>query len=150
MKLTPNDIECIHAARNMILQDVHHRTIRQIAEASMLSPTKLKKGFKMIFGTGLFEYFETIRLEKSKEMMSDRNKSLKEISKAIGYKHANNYSKAFKKKYGISPRSWRRTLLTVLLVSGSDYPDFCVARGLHYPIIPISKDILIKLNQLDR
>src|SRR6185312_6282904 len=118
MKLTPNDIECIHAARNMIMQDLHHQTIQQIAEASMLSPTKLKKGFKMICGTGLFEYFEMARRQKSKEMMTDPNKSLKQISRAIGYKHPNNFSKAFKKKYGITPRSWRKTLHTVLLISG--------------------------------
>lgn len=119
MQLTPYDIECLHAAQKMILGDAaRHYTVQQIAAASTLSPTKLKKGFKMVFGTGLFEYLETARFQKSKEMMADPNKSLKQISKAMGYKHQNNYSRAFKKRYGITPGAWRKTLDTVLVFTG--------------------------------
>ena len=119
MQLTPDDIESLYRARSMILEDTaHHYSIQQIASACLLSPTKLKKGFKMIFGMGIFEYFETVRIEKAKEMMADMNKSLKQISKATGYKHQNNFSKAFKKRYGMSPKGWRQTLHTVLIFSG--------------------------------
>jgi len=119
MQLTPDDIESLYRARIMILEDTtHHYNIQQIATACLMSPTKLKKGFKMVFGVGLFEYLETARLEKAKEMMADRNKSLKQISKATGYKHQNNFSKAFKKRYGMSPKGWRKTLHTVFIFSG--------------------------------
>jgi AraC family transcriptional regulator, transcriptional activator of the genes for pyochelin and ferripyochelin receptors len=116
MQLTSYDIECLYAARSMILADTtRHYTIQQIAVACKLSPTKLKMGFKMLFGSGLFEYFETARFEKSKEMMADHNKSLKQISKATGFKHQNNFSKAFKKRYGMTPKAWRKTFNTLLL-----------------------------------
>jgi len=126
MQLAPYDIECLHAARNMIMENPeHHYTIQQIAKACTLSPTKLKKGFKIVFGTGLFEYFETARLEKSKEMMAaDPYQSLKQISKAIGYKHQNGFNRAFKKRYGITPGTWRKRLNIVLIFSGQLFPFF--------------------------
>jgi AraC-like DNA-binding protein len=119
MLLTQNDIKSLYAARKLMLDDISlHYTIEEIARHSGLSPTKLKKGFKMIFGAGLFEYLETARFEKAKEMMADRNKSLKQISKEAGFKHQNNFSKAFKKRYGMTPGTWRNRLNTILVFTG--------------------------------
>lgn len=119
MPLTPNDIKRLYEMKDLILEDFsRHYTIEQIAALTTLSPTKLKKGFKLVFGSGPFEYFETARLEKAKEMMSDRNISLKQISKKVGFKYQNNFSKAFKKRFGMTPGAWRKTLDTVVLFSG--------------------------------
>ncbi len=116
MQLTRYDIECLHVAKELILKDItRHYTIQEIAEHARVSPTKLKSGFKKIFGVGLFEYLEIERLEKSKEMMADQDKSLKLISKALGFKYQNNFSKAFKKRYGMSPASWRNTIHTIFI-----------------------------------
>ncbi len=139
MQLTSYDMDCLHTARNMIMENTgHHYTIQQIAKACTLSPTKLKKGFKILFGTGLFAYFETVRFEKSKEMMvADPYKSLKQISKAIGYKHQNGFNRAFKRRYGITPGSWRKTLNTVLIFSGQIFPFIANLPELITTLIPV-------------
>jgi AraC-like DNA-binding protein len=119
LQLTPYDIECLHTARELIRKDVcRHHTIQQIARYANLSPTKLKKGFKEFFCVGLYEYLEIKRLERSKEMIAEGNKSLKQISKAIGYDHPNNYSRAFKRRYGISPSKWRKIMHSILITTG--------------------------------
>lgn len=119
MHLTSYDIECLHAAKDLMLKDISiHHTIEQIATFTALSPSKLKKGFRQYFRQGLFEYLETQRLERAKELMYDRDKSLKQISSEVGFHYLNNFSRAFKKKYGMPPTSWRNTLQTIFIFTG--------------------------------
>ena len=111
MILTGNDIKRLYEARDLILKDIsRHYTIEEIAVHCMISPTKLKKGFKAVFGTGPFELLENHRLEKAKEMMSDRDIPLKIIAAKTGFKYPNNFTRAFKKQYGTTPSAWRRSL----------------------------------------
>ena len=119
MSLTQHDIECLYAAREMIAADIsRHYTIEQIAVHVGLSTTKLKKGFKEFFKTTLFEYLETERMEKAKELMRSADKSLKQISSLAGFRYMNNFSTAFKRKFGVSPHEWRKGLYSILMVMG--------------------------------
>jgi len=119
MSLTQHDIECLFAAREMIAADIsRHYTIEQIAMHVGLSTTKLKKGFKELFKTTLFEYLETERMEKAKELMRSTDKSLKQISRLAGFRYMNNFNKAFKRTFGVSPHEWRKGLYSVLMVMG--------------------------------
>lgn len=119
MPLTQNDIKCLYAARKLMLTDLSvHYTIEEIATYVGLSSTKLKKGFKALFKKAVFEYLETERLERAKTMMRDSDKPLKQISKAAGFQYLNNFSRAFKNTFGISPNEWRKGLHCILLITG--------------------------------
>lgn len=119
MSLTQHDIECLYEAREMIAADIsRHYTIEQIAKHVGLSATKLKKGFKELFKTTLFEYLETERMEKAKELMRSTDKSLKQISRLAGFRYINNFNRTFKRKFGVSPHEWRKGLYSILMVIG--------------------------------
>jgi AraC-like DNA-binding protein len=119
MSLTQHDIECLFAAREMIAADIsRHYTIEQIAMHVGLSATKLKKGFKELFKTTLFEYLETERMEKAKVLMRSTDKSLKQISSLAGFRYMNNFNKAFKRKFGVSPHEWRKGFYSIPMVMG--------------------------------
>jgi len=109
MKLTDADIEHLNKARELIDKDVsRHFTILEIARQVGLSESKLTRGFKLLYKMGLFEFLKNARLEKGKYLIENTDKSMKEISKSLGYKYRNSFSLAFKKKFGIAPRSWRK------------------------------------------
>lgn len=111
MKLSDIDIEHLNEARELIDKDVsRHYTILEIARQVGLSESRLTRGFKQLHNMGLFEYLENARLEKGKGLIENTDKSLKEISKSLGYKYRNSFSLAFKKKFGTDPRSWRKKL----------------------------------------
>ena len=111
MKLTDIDIEHLNEAKKLIDKDVsRHYTILEIARQIGFSESKLTRGFKILYNMGLFEYLENVRLEKGRALIENTDKSLKEISKSLGYKYRNSFSLAFKKKFGITPRSWRKKL----------------------------------------
>jgi AraC family transcriptional activator of pyochelin receptor len=109
VNLTDRDIEQLNEAKKLIDKDTSkHYSIPEIAREVGLSKTRLTRGFKQLFNSGLFEFLENARLEKAKELLANTNKTLKQISVDLGYKYSNNFSTAFKRKYGRTPRSWKK------------------------------------------
>jgi len=118
MQLTPSDIKSLHAAREMIAADIsRHYTIEEIARHVLLSPTKLKKGFKQLFKMNPFEYLETQRMERAKTLLSHTDKPLKQISRLAGFQYFNNFSRAFKRNSGVSPHVWRKSVKSILMIT---------------------------------
>jgi AraC-like DNA-binding protein len=109
LKFSMQQVEAIEAAKEFI--DTHlpsHFSIVQIARRVGLNEQILKTGFKEIYGTGLYTYLQQQVLTIAKKQLEETNKSAKEIAFEAGYKNANNFSAAFKKKFGKTPLEWRK------------------------------------------
>lgn len=108
-KFTITEIERIHAAKEFIDSNVpRHFSISQISRRVGINDQKLKKGFKEIIGIGLYGYLQERILQIAKIAIEQTNRSIKEIALHAGYRNANNFSAAFKKKFGVTPLDWRR------------------------------------------
>ena len=106
---TKYDIECLHKARQLIhIDPSKHHTIPEIARNVAMSPTKLKNGFKALFGMGLYKYLQQQRMEKGKYLLENTEKTLKDISRSLGFRYSNNFSTSFKKHFGMPPETWRK------------------------------------------
>ena len=109
MTFTDYDIECIKKAKTIIDADTAvHYSIETLAEKIGIGKTKLKKGFKVYFKMGLFHYLREQRMIKAAELLMDSNKTIKEISKATGYKYYSNFLSAFTAYHGIPPSQYRK------------------------------------------
>jgi AraC-like DNA-binding protein len=73
-----------------------------------MNRTKLMSGFKDLFGTTIYSYVADLRMERAKELLI-REPLLKiaDIARRVGFKNPNNFSAAFKKKFGYSPNTLR-------------------------------------------
>ena len=108
MHFTEYDIECIQQAKDFISVDLaKHYTIPEISLQVGISRTKLKAGFKEVFGMGIYEYQHEQKLLKAKYLIENTNKTLKEISHSTEYKYVNNFGVAFKKRFGKTASKWK-------------------------------------------
>lgn len=104
-KFSLEDLERLYAAKNYI--DTHllqHDTISQLSRKAGINELKLKKGFKEIFGIGVYGYRKRERLRIAKIELEQTRKSIKQVARDAGYRNANNFSAAFKKVFGVSPQ----------------------------------------------
>jgi AraC-like DNA-binding protein len=102
------DIECIKKAKSIIDADTSvHYSIEVLAEKIGIGKTKLKTGFKEHFKMGLFTYLREKRMLKAAELLIHSNKTIKEISKATGYKYYSNFLSAFTAYHGLPPSKYR-------------------------------------------
>jgi len=68
-----------------------------------MSSTKLKKRFKEVYGMKLYEFYNYNRLSRARHWIELGEATVKEAAFRSGYSNLSNFSKAFKKEFGISP-----------------------------------------------
>ena len=67
--------------------------------------------FKKKTGYTPYKYWKTYRLKKSFEELETSEKSIKEISQALGYRNPGHYITQFKKHMGITPARYRESFM---------------------------------------
>lgn len=84
--------------------------IDKMAEIIGYSNSYFSRLFKKTEGVGFSIYVQKVRIEKSKELILNKDKSLYDISEEVGFDNYSYYSKIFKDIEGISPREYKKTL----------------------------------------
>lgn len=94
----------IEKARSILLEQLDAPiTIRELARRVAMNECYLKKGFKAMFGTTIYDYFQKERMEKAKGMLYEKGLSVSEVAIMMGYSCISHFSTAFKKHTGLKP-----------------------------------------------
>ena len=83
-------------------------TVEEIADVCRLNRSYFSKLFKEVIGCTPQEFLIALRLNEAAELMKSSNTSIGEIAVRCGYPNQLHFSQAFKKRYGVPPREWRK------------------------------------------
>ncbi len=83
-------------------------SLNTISEVANLSPYHFHRIFKSYSGENLHDYIKRLRLEKAAFMINHSSRPITEIGLSSGYETPASFSKAFKFRFGIPPRSFRK------------------------------------------
>ena len=107
-ELEDRDIAAIYQADSIISSNLHqHFTIDKLSRMTGTNQFKLKKGFKHIFGMGVFHRLLFRRMEHAKVLLETTDKSIGEIAMLAGYDTAAGFIHAFGRVFKKTPRAWR-------------------------------------------
>ncbi|MEO6540079.1 MAG: AraC family transcriptional regulator [Ferruginibacter sp.] len=79
-------------------------SISELASEFNLSPSTLKRHFKIVYGKNIQNYYLANKMAIGKSLIISKSKTISEIAFSLGYSKLNSFSKAFKKQYGILPK----------------------------------------------
>lgn len=82
-------------------------SIQALSRMAMMSSTKLKNRFRETYGMKLYEYYNHNRLSRAKNWIESGETNIKEAAYRIGFSNLSNFSKAFKKEFGMLPSEAR-------------------------------------------
>lgn len=85
-------------------------TVGAIAKALNLSTSRLEHLFKATTGHSLRAFLTRKRLERSLYLLSRTELSIKEIAFTTGFRHLANFTRAFRREYGLTPTAYRSSL----------------------------------------
>ncbi len=83
-----------------------------IASASGFSPNYLSRKFREAAGIGVHDYLVFIRLRSAAFDLLSTDDSVTDIALRSGFSDSNYFKDAFKKKYGVTPREYRKNRST--------------------------------------
>lgn len=114
----PDEVEWVKRDRNMkfidemktyILENFTKEiSIEQVAEHVGLNPDYLGKLFKKVEGQTFTDFIIYLRMELAKELLNQRELTIKQIAYMVGYSDPNYFSRAFKKYVGISATQYEK------------------------------------------
>lgn len=87
-----------------------HRHIHDLAQECNLSESHLQHLFKQHTGMRLGHLLNRQRLERSAELLSHSNMSVKEVACAVGYEHTSSFSRAFVRYFQTAPSQYRKRI----------------------------------------
>ncbi len=83
----------------------------QIADHIGLNATYLERIFKRATGTSLWESVTSCRLKAAEELLANPSIPIQDIDTMIGFANRQTFYLQFKKKYGMSPSAYRKSLV---------------------------------------
>jgi AraC-like DNA-binding protein len=107
--LRPGDIEPIRKARGILARNLETPpSLKELARRVGINKNKLNKGFRQIFGTSVFEYLRTCRLERARELLESKKMNVTQVAFEVGYAQHSNFTRAFKRHFGFNPEDYLR------------------------------------------
>lgn len=82
--------------------------VDQLSRIACMGRTKLKLGFKEVYGCAITEYIQQRRLSHAETLLSQTDFTIEQISAAIGYHNAGRFAHMFKKSTGAYPAEYRK------------------------------------------
>ncbi|KFF17820.1 helix-turn-helix domain-containing protein [Chryseobacterium sp. JM1] len=105
--LNSHDIEILYKIRDQILQNLDiPPVIGKLAAEAGMSPTKLKRLFKQIFGDSIFSYYQGFRMKEAAVLLKEKKYSVSEVGYKLGFTNLSHFSKIFKEHVGMNPKQY--------------------------------------------
>ncbi|MCV7361307.1 helix-turn-helix transcriptional regulator [Mycolicibacterium neworleansense] len=100
------------AARSMIIAFLEDSldseiTLETLAQQAKMSVGGFIKAFRAAFHTTPYQYLLDRRIERAKTLLRTTQRTVTEISAMVGFSTPNHFATAFRRRVGVSPRTYR-------------------------------------------
>ena len=107
--LNSHDLQTIYKLRERILE--HPETppvIKELVLYANMSPTKLKRLFKQIFGDSIFNYYQKFRMKEAARLLKEDKLSVSDVGYRLGFTNLSHFSRVFNEHIGMKPKQYSR------------------------------------------
>lgn len=108
----PDDFRISHVIALIVARSAEPLTVAELARAANLSPSYLTRRFREQTSHSPASFLREVRLRRAVELLRTSFLSIKEVMAAVGWNDPSHFSRAFKRRFGISPQAMRRALRT--------------------------------------
>ncbi len=79
-------------------------TISELAKTLSWNETQLMRVFRQAVGTTVHNYLHRARMEKACDLLANTEMTITQISMSVGYEYSSNFTTAFRKYFGVTPK----------------------------------------------
>jgi len=105
--LNSHDIQTIYQVKEQMMKRLETPpVIKQLAVHAGMSPTKLKRLFRQIFGSSLFSYYQAFRIKEAARLLKDEKLAVSDAGYRLGFTNMSHFSRIFEQRIGIKPKKY--------------------------------------------
>lgn len=104
-----HDVKKIYELRNDIVSDLSVKpNLPALAESSGMSESKVKRMFKQIFGTSIYDYYQVQRMERAAYLLREEKVSVSEAGYQLGFSNLSHFGRLFERFKGVKPKKYAK------------------------------------------
>ncbi len=102
-----DDIKAIYAVKYRLQAHLDQAPdIASLAREAGMSQPKLRKLFKQTFGTGVFEYYQTARMQEAARLLKENRLTVSEVGYQLGFTNLSHFTRVFEQHIGQKPKKY--------------------------------------------
>lgn len=108
-----SDVQLIQQVYDYILNNLNSPlpSSKQLSRIFGSNDYKLKSGFKLLYNTSIYQFYTSERMKRAHLLIQETKIPLKSIASMNGFSSYPNFSRAFKKHFGYTPKGIKRRVL---------------------------------------
>lgn len=105
--LRSDEIAALYRVRDAVSYSLEQPlTTDELVKMSGMNVLKLRKLFKQIFGKGIYEYSQYLRMQEAARLMREKHLSVSETGYHLGYTNLSYFGRLFEQHFGMKPKKW--------------------------------------------
>ncbi len=102
-----DDIRAIYTVKTRLHAHLNEPpNIAVLAREASMSEPKLRKLFKQTFGKGVFEYYQSARMQEAARLLRENRITVSEAGYQLGFTNLSHFSRVFDQHIGIKPKRY--------------------------------------------
>lgn len=109
--ISSTEMELFKRVKEQLDSDTYrYKSLDLLAKNTGISLTTLKKGFKLLYGIGIYHYLLQLRINKAKKLLLQNDLSVKAVASECGFRNSKHFITTFKKWTGVSPGKYNASI----------------------------------------
>lgn len=110
-QLSEADIQSIYRVRDKIVSSLSKpSSIDELKQVAGMNELKLRKIFTQVFGMGIYDYYQHLRMKEAARLLREEQLSVTEAGYQMGFENISHFSRVFEKHIGKKPKKYSRDL----------------------------------------
>jgi AraC-like DNA-binding protein len=102
--ISRRDREVMHAVKDFLHANFQcEHSLLDLSKRFGINQNKLKTNFRELFGKPVIAYLYDLKMEHGRSLLLDKGMNVSEVAPIVGYRNANHFSTAFKRRFGVNP-----------------------------------------------
>lgn len=102
-----DDIKAIYMVKQCLAERLEQSPdIAGLAREAQMSEPKLRKLFRQTFGKGVFEYYQSLRMQEAARLLREKKISVSEVGYALGFTNLSHFARVFELHHGVKPKKY--------------------------------------------
>jgi len=107
--LSTTEIANLYKVRERLIADLGNApSLSELKSIACMNEIKLRKLFIQIFGMGIFNYYQLIRMKEAARLLKENGRNVSEVGYDLGFTNLSHFSREFEKYIGVKPKKFQQ------------------------------------------